>query len=83
MIFTKIIRADYPWADLQCTKAVHGDEPEALRRVHAAVQGGTGEFRCKMEVVPRSHEMIASSHSLGFFVLFIKCFIIHKSSGKL
>ena len=22
---------DYPWVDLQCTEAVHGDEPEAFR----------------------------------------------------
>ena len=33
------ILADYPWFDLQCTEAVHGDESEAFRRMHPAIQG--------------------------------------------
>ena len=41
MIFVKYIYilTDYPWVDLQCTEAVHGDEPEAFRRMHPAIQG--------------------------------------------
>ena len=51
MIFTKYIfyLADYPWVDLQCTEALHGDESEAVRRVHAEIQSGTNEGKGKAE----------------------------------
>jgi len=29
---------DNPWLDLQRSKVVHGDEPEAVRRLHAEIQ---------------------------------------------
>ena len=31
---------DYPRVDLQRAEALHGDEPEAVRRLHPAVQSG-------------------------------------------
>ncbi len=38
-----VVLQDDPRSDLQRAEALHGDEPEAVRRLHAAVQDGAAK----------------------------------------
>lgn len=59
---------DDPRVDLQCSETLHGDEPEAVRRLHPTVQGREKQVSDNravqnLKVLQRSHSSLGLLHS--------------------